>query len=378
MTNHLKIKITGKNPDYFLRKLISEKINIYFLEKEKDFLIVLIHFKDYDKVKKMKTSYKIEVLKRYGINKYQTFLKKDFYILLFIGLGIFLNILLSHMIFEIEVIHPNQILRNKIQKDLEELGLKKYRWKINYTEKEKIKQKVLEKEKNLLEWLEIEEEGTKYKVTLEERKQNREKELCTPRSITTRKNAIILEIQATEGEIVKKKNDYVTPGEIIISGEIHNKEEVVSKKCAQGKVYGETWYHITVTLPTEKKNQELTNRKVWGFSLNLLKHEFFLHKKFSEFQKKEYNIIESKIIPFKMGFIYYQEIHESYEVYNDIVLETKALETASTNLLKILSGKGEILDKKVLKKTRKNSKIEVEVFVKTKEDITDTIEIPEE
>ena len=42
---------------------------------------------------------------------------------------------------------------------------------------------------------------------------------------------------------------------------------------------------------------------------------------------------------------------------------------------KILKKDKELLSKKVLKKTLNNSKIEVEVFVKAKEDITDFFDI---
>ena len=64
MSSQLKIKIIGKNPDYFLKKLITSSINIYFLEKDKNYLIVTISLKDYKKIQKMKTSYQIVIIER--------------------------------------------------------------------------------------------------------------------------------------------------------------------------------------------------------------------------------------------------------------------------------------------------------------------------
>ena len=42
---------------------------------------------------------------------------------------------------------------------------------------------------------------------------------------------MILEIHAEEGEVKKKKLDYVKRGDVIISGLIYNKEDIVSKFC---------------------------------------------------------------------------------------------------------------------------------------------------
>ncbi len=378
MTNQLKIKIIGKNPNYFLQKIIYERVNIYSLKTENHSLEIIVNQKDYEKIKKMKTSYKITILERYGISKYQFLFKNYFYIFIFIFLGILLNIFLSHIIFEIEIIHPNKQLINIIEKDLQEFGIKKYTFKMNYKQKEQVKNKLLEKEKDILEWIEIEAQGTKYKITLEERKKREEESSCPPRNIISKKNAIILEIQSSSGEIVKKKQDYVGKGEIIISGLIHNKEEIVSKKCAIGQVFGETWYRIKITLPTERIEEEFTNRKQLGLSFLFFHYDFSSHKKFSSFQKKEYNIIEGIIIPIKIGLIKYNETHQFHNVYQEEYLEKEALEVATKTIDKKLQKGEEILEKKVLKKQKKNSKIEVEVFLKVKEDITDYIDIMEE
>ena len=52
-----------------------------------------------------------------------------------------------------------------------------------------------------------------------------------------------------------------------------------------------------------------------------------------------------------------------------------AYELATNKLLDKLSEEDEIISKKILKKYEKDSKIEVEVFFRVKEDITDFVDI---
>ena len=54
-----KLCIKGKNPDYFLRKLIDKKINIYEIEKDFKKLCIVVDDGGYKVIKKIKTSYSI-------------------------------------------------------------------------------------------------------------------------------------------------------------------------------------------------------------------------------------------------------------------------------------------------------------------------------
>ena len=365
MNNKIKLSITGKNPTYFLKEIIKRKINVYKVEKDHKQLKVIIEYRDLEEIMNIKTIYKIKIVERYGLSKYKFLLKKYALFLFFITMGIVLNIILSNIIFNIEVIHSNKELVNTVQKDLKELGLRKYHLKITYSEKEKIKEKLLAKEKDLLEWVEIEEKGTKYIVKVEQRKKNNLQKKCNYRHIISKKNALIYEIEASSGEIVKKKNDYITKGEIIVSGLIHNKEDIVSKRCAIGKVYGEVWYTATVSLPKKMPTKKLTSDKTYGLSIKTLKKEYNFLNKFSTYQKKEYNIIESEILPINISIAKYIKTKETTKNLTIKTAEEKALEIATKE-----TKDEEILSKKVLKKTEINSKIKVEVFFKVKENIT--------
>ena len=198
---------------------------------------------------------------------------------------------------------------------------------------------------------------------------------CQPRSIISKKNAIIMEIYATSGEIVKKKGDYVNKGDTIISGFIYNKEDVVAKRCSVGTVYGETWYRVKVLLPKEVKEKSYYNDKSIGFGFLFFTREWLTGRKYSMFEKSEYNIIESRIVPIKMGIAQYQKIKWNKKVFSAKELEEMALDLAEKKIQEGFQREEKVLLKKVLKKMEKNSKIEMEVFLKVKENITDYLDI---
>lgn len=365
-----RLIIKGKNPDYFLRKVIDRKINIYDLSKSHNELFLTVDPKGYKKIKKIRTSYEIIVSDVTGILKLKEVFNKYFFFILFFCMGVFLNIFLSKIIFTVEVVHSNKYIRDIVYNDLKKYGIEKFKFKVNYQEKEKIVKEILKLEKDNLEWLEIEEVGTKYIVKVEQRKKNSEVKDCFNRNIVAKKNAIILEISADQGEIVKKKNDYVLKDEVIISGVIHNKEDIVSNKCAVGKVFGEVWYKVEVELPTEYHEAILTGKSRWQPEVKFLNKRFVLFNNYDTYKKENFFTFRNKILPVEFSFSEYFETIEKHYSYTLDNCEEEALHIAEDKLKAKLGENDSVLTKKVLKKELKKSKIIVEVFLKVKEDIT--------
>lgn len=369
MINRVRVKVTGKNSNIFLKKLITSKIDIYELEQAKDSLKIVINYSDYEQLIKNKTIYKIEIINYYGLIKIKQICKTYFLFILITLLGIITNFFLGSIIWKVEVITPNQKLVNIIKKDLKKLNISPLHKKITYKEKEKIKKEILIKEKDMVEWLEIEEKGSKYIIKVEQRKKNKREKNCYERNIVAKKNAILLEIKAENGEIIKRKNDYLEKGETVISGWIHNKDTVVSKKCAIGKIYGEVWYKVVVLVPKDKEKIQKTGNKSKGISMTILKKTYNFNNKFRTSTKNKYNIIEENIFPVKIALVNYYQIKVKKQPYTSQEIENIAIETATKKIKKQLIDES-IISKKVLKKTSINSKIKVEVFFKVKENIT--------
>ena len=90
-----RLCISGKNPDYFLKKMIEKKINIYEMSKNSRQLCIVVDKNGYRKIKKIKTSYDIEIIGVSGFLKLKEVFNKYFFFILFFCFGILLNIFLS-------------------------------------------------------------------------------------------------------------------------------------------------------------------------------------------------------------------------------------------------------------------------------------------
>ncbi len=368
--NRYLLCIKGKNPDYFLKKILEKQINIYELRKDSKTLHITVDIDGYKKIKKIKTSYQIVLEDVTGILKVRKLFSKYFFFVMFFILGIFLNIFLSKIIFDVEVVHSNKFIRELVYNDLRQLGIKKFNFKVNFEKKEAIVKTILNKEKDDLEWMEIEEVGTKYIIKVEQRKKNKEGEACSNRNVVAKKAATILEIFAEAGEVIKKKQDYVVAGEVIISGVIHNKEETVANKCARGKVFGEVWYKVDVELPAKYKEIQLTGKSRRQIEVNFLDKKYVLFNNYDTYKKEDTIVFQNKLLPINIGLAKYFETKEKNYSYTLDNCDYEALKIAFEHFQNKLGKEDEILTKKVLKKTLKNSKIIVEVFFKVKEDIT--------
>lgn len=371
MNNKYRIVITGKRPDYFIRELIKRNVNIYDLVKEKNKLEIVVDIDGINKINSIKTSYKYKIIDRYGLIKLKYMLKKYAIFLICFGVGILINILLSRIIFDIDVIHSNSYIRELVYNDLADLGIRKFNFKVSYQKKEEIVKEILKKETNDIEWLEVDDIGTKYIVKVEQRKKNKKIKVCENKNIVAKKDAMILEILADQGEVVTKKLDYVKKGDILISGVIHNKEDIVSKRCAEGKVFGEVWYRVHLEVPKRYKEVNVTGREKRQLEIEALNKRYTLFNNFKTYKRKEFSIIKSNLLPFSINYTKYLETNVKTYNYSIRDINSIALDMAQGKLLNKLGGEDTIISKKVLKKEEKESKILVDVFVKVKEDITD-------
>ncbi len=376
--NKYNLRITGKNPDYFLGKIISSRINIYDMSKKYKELFITVDDDGYKKISKFKTSYEIEVIGVSGVLKIKEVFNRYFFFILFFCFGIVLNIFLSKIIFNVEVVHSNSYIKELVYNELADAGIKKFKFKVSYDKKEKIVHDILAKNRDYLEWLEIEEVGTKYMVYTQQRKKNKKVEECSNRHIVAKKSATILDIKAIEGEVLKKKLDYVEVGEILISGLIHNKEDIMANKCAVGQVFGEVWYKAYVELPIKYHEENVTGKSIYNLEFNFLNKKKLLFNKYSTYKKKDLFVLKNDVLPISLEIGKYMEtdvINYTYTLEN---CESKALEIAEDRVKRKFKEGERVLSKKVLKKEIKNSKIVVEVFLKVREDITDYREITDE
>ena len=221
MTSKIKLNVKGKNIERFIKRLKSNNIDLLKIEYIKyNEINIIIYKKDYEKLLELKTIYDVNIKDIYGIIKVREVINIYKYLIIFIAIGIMLLIFLSNVIFNVEVIHNDKDLRNLILNELENYDIKKYKLKKNYDEIQAIKNDILTKYQDKIEWLEIEEQGTSYIIRVEPRIIPNNEVSYEKQNVVAGKSAVIKKIIAKSGEVVKELNTYVNKGDIIISGNI--------------------------------------------------------------------------------------------------------------------------------------------------------------
>lgn len=377
-SSSIKIKVTGRNINNFLKRLINNNINIEKVipisHKEID---LIINYQDLDKVLKLKTIYNIKIIRYYGKLRIIKRIKKDIFILSSLLISLLLIYTLSNIIFKIEVIHSNNNIIKLVTKELEDNGIKKYKFVKNYQEIEKIKKKILEENKDTLEWLEIIREGTKYTIRVEERIINNKPKDNKIYNIVASKNAVIKNIYAESGEKVRSINTYVKKGDIIISSDITLPNNEKIPKTASGKVQGEVWYNINIEYPYQYHEIKYTGNKKKVLVLNLLNKRisFFDFHKYKTFNRNIKYIFNNNITPISLIYEDEYETNIINEVYDYNTAREKAITKAKDKILEKYPNIKDITNIKIIKEEDKKNKISLNLFVTCLEDITEYQEV---
>ena len=366
------IKIEGKDNKRFIKQLIKQGIYFEHLEFTETNAYIKIDEINYSKLKSIKTIYSIKIINLYGIIKIKNIIKQYFLFFVSLTLGIIALLFLNNIVFEIEVVHAKKEVRDLVYRELKERGISKYKMFKTFTTQENIVKEILNTNKEILEWLEIEKIGTKYYIRVEERIIKKTGVDTKKQHIVAKKDGIILSIEATKGEIVKKVNNYVHKGDIIVSGFIKKNEDIVDIVSAEGIVFAETWYNVKLELPKHYYEEISTGKSKNVFKIGFLAKEYNLF----DFNSYKYKKTTSKLAIndpsniFKIGIYKEEEVKVIDEVYTTDNILPISYSIALEKLKDYLGPSDKIISQKKLKIQENNSTIEVTLFYKVYEDIT--------
>ena len=369
MINYFWVEIKGKHTRKFLTQILKLDINILEIKYQKNSILIKISYSDYQKIKKIKTTYQINIIKTCGKKKYLMNLKKYKISLITFIISVFFLCFISHFILFINIDTNKNYLKKIISSNLEKEKLTLYSSKKGYKSLNKISLNIKNNNKDKIEWIELDQKGVLLNVKVIERIDHIKNDKNDYKDIVAEKSGYIRKIESRRGQVQKNTYDYVKKGDVIISGNIIRNENIVSKVRASGKVYAEVWYIVKVNdslnhkelVPKEKGNLSLV--------LNTNNKEIILFKLRKKIQSnKTSNIFKNDLL--------------SINIKQEKKYTTKSKKYTSNNLKKILEvrAKKDILDtlekdeyiikQKTLKKYIKNGKMYIEVFFKTYEDIS--------
>lgn len=375
MKTKVIINVSGNNIRRFISKLINIKIEIlnieYLSSREAN---IEIYNNDLKKVKSLKSIYEIKIKEYKGYLRLKRLFRKNIIFAASLFLGFILIIFLSNVIFKVEVVHNDNKLRTILYEELSNYDIKKYKLKKDYDDIQIIKSEILKKYKDKIEWLEIIEDGTKYIVRVEERKIINNSEEVKPRNIIAKCDAVIKKILATNGQVVKEVNNYVKKGDIIISGNVYLNDLIKDTVRANGSVYGEVWYQVSIEYPFNYQEEKLTGNEKDIYVIKLFNHVIGINQYKNKITEDKL-LYKNNYFPLSIIKQKQRETNIIDEVYTIDEVIDKALELGRSKINAKLGESEFIITEKKLKLNIKNSKIVLDMFYSTYENITDYEEI---
>ena len=368
----VRVKITGKNVNNYLKRLIANKMDLIDLKyNSHNEAVVTIKYSDYLKLKTIRSIYDVKITNTYGKLRIRNKLKRSYILLSSIILGIALIIFLSNIIFSIEVIHTNKSVIELVGNELNKNGLKKYTFKKKYKDIKKIEDKILNDNKDKLEWISIEIVGTKYVVRIEERKIKNENNDNIYQDIVASKSGVIKKIIALSGEKKYEIDNFVSKGDTIIKGSITKPNNEVILTHASGLVYAEVWYQISVEYPYQYKEEILTGNKKNIYYLKFINKrlELFNFKKYKNFQKEPKILLYNSILPISLIKEKQYEVNIIDEIYTTEEVINKAITLAESRLMSSNKKIDKIEGVSIIKKEEYDSKIKLDLFISVIEEI---------
>ncbi|SFA95635.1 MULTISPECIES: sporulation protein YqfD [unclassified Bacillus (in: firmicutes)] len=373
------VKAKGKGCERFINNITREGLNIWNVKRYGPEAVVFnMRLQDIKVLRGIvrKSECKVEFLKRDGAPFLMKRLLKNSGFL--IGAIAFLSIiiLLSNVVWGIEIKGAKPATEYQIRKELDKMGVKIGSVQFFIDDVESIQRKLTNNIEELT-WVGVELQGTTFHFQVVEKNQPKQPELLTPRNLVAKKEAVIVNLFVEKGQPVVKVHDFVQKGQLLVSG-LMGKEGQMEVVASKAEVLGETWYKTYVELPLnstfsvysgkEKRKHAILigdwSIPIWGFG----DHQFAKYK-------EEVNVKKIKFMKWELPIAYvHKTIREREDVTRSYSKEEAigiAREMARNDIKKQLSEEAIIKDDKILQRVFDNGKVKLTVHFQIIENIAE-------
>jgi similar to stage IV sporulation protein len=368
MNRIIWVSINSSKYYKLLFKINEIGISIYDILKKDNSVLLKINYSDYKRLKKYLVSYKVTIYSDTGIYKFIYYLKKYIVFIIASFISIIILLLANNIVYKVDIKTSDKKIKEILLKEIDNYSIGVMHFKKRHKDIEVIVDKILDNNKDSIEWLEIKYDGLIMNVLVTPKskvKDNSNYKYC---NIIAKTDARINAINVKRGSSLKEINDYVIKGDIIISGLITNDTDIKNIVCADGDVYGETWYRIKVSIPLLEEKINYTGKNRYNIEIVNKRNRYLLLKsRIKNGQKERINIY--KLNDFEINIVKEKEINKIAIKLSEKDAENKAINEGINKLKMKLDKNGEIIYQNVLKKELNNSTMYIEIFVVTKEQI---------
>ncbi|MFD1066361.1 sporulation protein YqfD [Oceanobacillus locisalsi] len=384
---YVTVQVKGTRPELFLQKCASRGIPVWDVKKvEEDCCQATIMLKDVGTLRKIRRDslYKVSFTDSKGFPFFLSRLGRKKFLLAGVFAGFLFFFILSNLLWSVHITGVPKEIEEKIEAELEAFGIYPGVWLFSLATPKDIQRQLLNEVPELL-WTGVHLQGTSLHLEAVEKTIVEEIPPGEPRNLVAAKKGVISNMYVSRGRAMVSVNDYVVPGEILVSGHLNEEEGEDSTEteeqpdkpiAAEAEVIANTWYEVSVTVPIQYQAEEITgNRKkkhylrfgdvqlpFWGFQ-----DPDFIH---SQEEKQEQPI---HFLKWELPVSYVsREIRETEQIEEQRTKEeavATGVEQAKIQLQNELGPESAIISEKILHEHTDHGKVELVLYLSVEENI---------
>lgn len=367
VTGYYVIEVTGIGAERFINLCLRHNIYIWHVKRHGSAAITCyISREDIDHIHPFLegTDWTLKLIGEYGLpGLYKKMLKNSGIV---VGISLFLLVitLLSNMVWGIEIRGAKPETAHLLSRQLEEMGITKGKFTFLLPSPEEIQREITERLENVT-WVGVQLNGTTYHFQVVEKKIAEKQKENGPGHLVATKKAIIHNLFVEKGQPQVKINDYVKPGQILVSG-IIGKDKNTEIVAAKGEIFGETWYKSNVTVPLKTELSVYTGNQYKKYSIGLFgvnipiwgfKQPSFTHFEVNE-SEPSLHFLKWKL-PIRLKTSTILEKENVVRAYTEQQAIKAAIKSAKDDIVQILDEDAIMKEEKILHKSVKNGKVNV-------------------
>lgn len=293
-----------------------------------------------------------------------------------IGMVAFFMLMLSSssMVWGIHIKGASPHVEQELREVIDEIGIRRGAFQFKLPQPDEV-QRIVTEHIDEATWIGVRKKGTTFEFEVVEQVRQEAPELLSPRHLVAAKKAVIHKIFVEDGKAVKKTNDFVEEGELLVSGFIgaEGKEQTVAAKAS---VIGEIWYTSSVTVPLENTFASLTGEQQSKRMLvlgdielpfwNIKEPDYETYETFE--RETEWSLFGYRL-PIQFRTIEQRETLEFTRTYTKEEAVAVAKEEARRELREKIPEDAEIMAEHVLQEAVENDKVSLMIHYQVLEEI---------
>lgn len=375
---YVVVKVRGEKLERLINRMMYQRLAAWDIVRTSEADAQLsITVKDFFKLRPLlkETGCRVKVVEKLGL----PFMLRRMGRRLSFTIGAFsfclLLYLLSMLVWTVEIEGVSMPEKEALfREELAKMGVKPGRFKFLVDDPQTIQRNMIEAIPDVT-WVGFQFQGTKAILKVVEKTKPEMMEPLSPRNLIAKKKAVVHDLFVEQGEPKVKPNQYVRPGDILVSG-IIGTEEHQRIVPAKGRVLGEVWYESNISVPLVRTKNVFTGEtkdeyyvhignlpiKVWGFE----KPEFDQYEREDKLVKAE---IKNWTLPFAWNKVTLKATEEIKTSLTEQEAAELALEMSRKALLRNLEPDAEIKEENVLRKRVEHGKVYMKIHYTVIEDI---------